>query len=110
LPQNSQWAERIVARREALRSEIPLVIGGVELARGERENGRKGEREIDVANRLSTPFPPFPPAPILTGECLDPSRPGVVLARYTQADEADIDRAVACAQADPAGWRTLSVD
>ena len=45
-----------------------------------------------------------------TGCCLDPSRPGVVLARYVQANEADVDRAVAGAKADRSGWRTLSVD
>ncbi|HXJ73610.1 MAG TPA: aldehyde dehydrogenase family protein, partial [Candidatus Dormibacteraeota bacterium] len=46
----------------------------------------------------------------VVSECLDPSRPGVVLARYMQAGEADIDRAVATAQADPTGWRTQSFE
>lgn len=123
LPQNSQWAERIVARREVAVAEIPLVIGGAETAggkvgewesgkrgKGERGKGTKREREQDVAIPPSSPFPLFSSAPLLTGRCLDPSRPEVVLARYTQADEADIDRAVACAQADPAGWRARSVD
>ena len=41
-------------------------------------------------------------------ECTDPSRPGVVVGRYRQADSGDVDRAVACAAADPDGWRTLA--
>jgi RHH-type proline utilization regulon transcriptional repressor/proline dehydrogenase/delta 1-pyrroline-5-carboxylate dehydrogenase len=115
LPQNSHWAERIVARCQATCAELPLVIGDAESAdgkrgEGEKEKGGRGEREKDIANPASSPFPPFSPAPFLMGECLDPSRPGTVLARYVQATEADIDRAVACAQADPAGWRSLSVD
>src|SRR5262249_1784039 len=42
--------------------------------------------------------------------CLDPSRPGVVLARHALATDADIDRAVACARADGDHWRALSLD
>jgi len=106
LPQNSHWAERIVARQAVSCAEIPLVIAGEEVAerktgKGEREKGG-GEKEKSSEIVSSAPFQ--------TGECLDPSRPGVVLARYMQADEAAIDRAVACAQADRACWRELSVD
>ena len=43
-------------------------------------------------------------------ESVDPSRPGVTVARYRQANDADIDRAVATAQADAAGWRQCIVD
>ena len=39
-------------------------------------------------------------------ESLDPSRPGVVVARYRQATEADIERAVTTARADADGWRS----
>jgi len=84
LPANSGWVEQIVARREAA-TKIPLVIAG--------------ELPSQISNRASQ-----------IGECLDASRPGVVLARYAQATESDTDRAVACAQADPAGWRAMSVD
>ncbi len=42
-------------------------------------------------------------------DSVDPSRPGVVVANYLQASEADIDRAIACAADDPAGWRSRSV-
>jgi RHH-type proline utilization regulon transcriptional repressor/proline dehydrogenase/delta 1-pyrroline-5-carboxylate dehydrogenase len=40
-------------------------------------------------------------------ECRDPSRPGVTLCHYQEADEQDITNAVACAKADPDGWRSL---
>src|SRR5262249_12929561 len=71
LPQNSEWAEHIVARKEPSTTKIPLVIAGEALA----PNGAE------------------------TSGCLDPSRPGAVLARYRIANEAEIDRAVSCATA-----------
>ena len=37
----------------------------------------------------------------------DPSRPGVVVARFRVATEDDVDAAVACAREDPDGWRAL---
>lgn len=40
-------------------------------------------------------------------ECLDPSRPGVVVGRYTQANDAEIDQALACARQDPKAWRAM---
>jgi RHH-type proline utilization regulon transcriptional repressor/proline dehydrogenase/delta 1-pyrroline-5-carboxylate dehydrogenase len=80
LPPNCAWAEAIVARQALTISEIPLVIAGEMLEPARAEGGR----------------------------CLDPSRPGVVLARYRLADPGDIDRAVACARQDPDGWRALS--
>jgi RHH-type transcriptional regulator, proline utilization regulon repressor / proline dehydrogenase / delta 1-pyrroline-5-carboxylate dehydrogenase len=43
-------------------------------------------------------------------DCLDLSRPGVVVGRYRQATEADIARAVECAAADPDGWRSMPVE
>ncbi|MEX0669575.1 MAG: aldehyde dehydrogenase family protein, partial [Pirellulales bacterium] len=42
--------------------------------------------------------------------CRDPSRPGKVLCRHAVATDRDVEEAVVCAAADPAGWRTLSVD
>ena len=80
LPQNGEWAEHIVARKEAGTQEIPLVIAG-------------GEHRANF-----------------TGECRDPSRPGVVIARYSVGDDTDIERAVACAKADPEGWRAMNVE
>lgn len=84
LPQNGEWARALIAKWSPLSDsrapQIPLVIGGEEILEG---------RAIR--------------------DCLDPSRPGVVVARYRQASAEDISRAVACAAADPDGWRTLPV-
>ena len=41
-------------------------------------------------------------------ECLDPSRPGVVVGRYRRARREDVLRAVECARSDRGGWRALS--
>jgi RHH-type proline utilization regulon transcriptional repressor/proline dehydrogenase/delta 1-pyrroline-5-carboxylate dehydrogenase len=42
-----------------------------------------------------------------TFESFDPSRPGVIVARYQQAEAKQIERAVVCAQQDPVGWRSM---
>jgi RHH-type proline utilization regulon transcriptional repressor/proline dehydrogenase/delta 1-pyrroline-5-carboxylate dehydrogenase len=81
LPQNSAWAEQLVARRNPSTTSIPCVVAGEEL-------------------------PPDDGA----GICRDPSRPGVEIARYRQGTPDDVNRAVTCAKADPAGWRAMSVD
>ncbi len=82
LAANLRWAERIVqtwrAKADSDATEIPLVVGGEE---------RSGGRTVRV--------------------CRDPSRPGVVVGRYQQATDDDIDAALSCAKTDPAGWRTL---
>ncbi len=84
LPENGEWARQIISRWKPLcgdkAAHIPLVIAGEELI--ERDTVR---------------------------DCLDPSRPGVVVGRYPQATEADIARAVECAASDADGWRTLPV-
>ncbi len=81
LPQNGEWAERIVAAWRGRCGEhavqVPLVLAGEEIFDGRAVR-----------------------------DCLDPSRPGVVVGRYRQASEADIARAVECAADDPDGWRT----
>ena len=83
LPENGVWAGEIIARWRDLNGErairVPVVVDGEEIA--------------DTGGR---------------GECLDPSRPGVVVGIYEQATEALVLRAVACAAADPAGWRKLA--
>lgn len=83
LPHNVDWAERLVARWEKRCGddalEIPLIVAG-RVVTNER----------------------------LTSECLDPSRPGVVVGRYRHADEQDINEAVACAKADEDSWRSRS--
>ena len=83
LPQNGEWAQQIIAKWQPLcgdrATQIPLVIGGEEILEGRAVR-----------------------------ECLDPSRPGVVVGKYRQANEADVVRAVEVAANDPDGWRTLS--
>lgn len=83
LPQNGEWAEAIVARWLPRcgehAAEVPLVVAGSEI--------------FDARN---------------VRECRDPSRPGVVVGRYRQASDADVDQAVDCARADPDGWRRLA--
>ena len=83
LPHNSDWAKHLVGR-----------LGTAPRRRGRGDppgRGRRGD-------------PRRPPV----RECTDPSRPGVVVGRYRQADPGDVDRAVACAAADPDGWRALA--
>ena len=80
LPQNDDWANSIITswqnRHGSQASEVPLVIGGNAIIEG---------RTIR--------------------DSLDPSRPKTVVARYRQANEADIDHAVEVARADSEGWR-----
>ena len=84
LRQNGEWAEGIVSswylRCDAEASEVGLVIAGEDIGSNRKEV-----------------------------ESTDPSRPGVVTARYLQASEEDIERAVLCADEDPDGWRATSV-
>jgi RHH-type proline utilization regulon transcriptional repressor/proline dehydrogenase/delta 1-pyrroline-5-carboxylate dehydrogenase len=83
LPQNGDWARDIIVKWQPLcdtrAAQIPLVIGGTEIFDG---------REIC--------------------NCLDPSRPGVIVGNYRQATESDINAAVECAAADPDGWRKMA--
>ena len=83
LPQNGEWAQQIIAKWQPLcgdwATHIPLVIGGVEILEGRTVR-----------------------------ECLDPSRPGVVVGKYRQANKDDVIRAVEIAAADADGWRKLS--
>ncbi|MGA0041381.1 MAG: bifunctional proline dehydrogenase/L-glutamate gamma-semialdehyde dehydrogenase, partial [Pirellulales bacterium] len=50
------------------------------------------------------------PAGLASRPCHDPSRPGSTLCQHRVATEREVDDAVACAVADPDGWRNLSVD
>ncbi|HEY2083240.1 MAG TPA: proline dehydrogenase family protein [Verrucomicrobiae bacterium] len=83
LPQNGEWAQKIIAGWKPLCGEkatqIPLVIGGEDVFEGRTVR-----------------------------ECLDPSRPGVVVGKYRQANDSDVVRAVEIADADADGWRKLS--
>jgi RHH-type proline utilization regulon transcriptional repressor/proline dehydrogenase/delta 1-pyrroline-5-carboxylate dehydrogenase len=79
LPQNAAWAQRIVKdwmpRCDAKAITIPVSVGGrIEQGRGS----------------------------LL--ESIDPSRPGVVAARYQQADESQLQSALECLGSDPCQW------
>jgi RHH-type proline utilization regulon transcriptional repressor/proline dehydrogenase/delta 1-pyrroline-5-carboxylate dehydrogenase len=84
LPVNGRWAERLVADPvpEGGWGTIPLQVGGEEI--GPEARDRR--------------------------PCLDPSRPGIVLAWRAEGTEDDVDRAVACAREDAGGWERLGVD
>jgi RHH-type proline utilization regulon transcriptional repressor/proline dehydrogenase/delta 1-pyrroline-5-carboxylate dehydrogenase len=83
LPHHADWAQSILEnwrdRHGPSALEVPLVVAG---------------REI------------FEDRP--SRESSDPSRPGIVVARFRVATTDDVDEAVACARADPDGWRSLS--
>jgi RHH-type proline utilization regulon transcriptional repressor/proline dehydrogenase/delta 1-pyrroline-5-carboxylate dehydrogenase len=82
LPENGEWAQEIldrwVNRCDSNAEIVPLVIADEEIA-----NDREQKKSVD------------------------PSRPDVVVARYHQASEADIENAVSCAKRDDDGWRKL---
>ncbi|MBM3829194.1 MAG: aldehyde dehydrogenase family protein [Verrucomicrobia bacterium] len=102
LPENSAWAERLVARKEPRTKEIPLVIGSSRREEAPSSNAERRIRNVEFDQSLLTSA--------ATGECREPSRPGVVLARYALANEVDIECAIACAKTDLSGWRTMTVD
>ncbi len=81
LPQNLHWARQLILRwKPRCRVDapsIPIVVGGKDLHNSPQK------------------------------DCLDPSRPGVVIGRYSQASTEQIDHALACAKQDPSGWATL---
>jgi len=83
LPHHAEWAQSIIERWKLRYGDhapqVPLVIAGEKMLE---------QRSIR--------------------DCLDPSRPGVVVGRYRQASADDVSRAVECAAADPDGWRSLS--
>jgi len=82
LPQHAEWAHGVVDAwrdRHGQRAlEVPLVLAGREIFEGRS-----------------------------TAESVDPSRPGVIVARYRVGTPADVDDAIACAAKDPDGWRSL---
>ena len=93
LVQNTHWAESVVDawrdRCDENATWVPLVFDGQESAGPESAGPEKLD---DRSIRKS----------------MDPSRPGVVVARFRQASEDEIQRAVACARRDPDGWRSMS--
>jgi len=85
LPQNGAWVQQIIERWQPrcdrAAVQVPLVVAGEEVLEGRTVR-----------------------------DCLDPSRPGVVVGRYRQATDADVARAADCAAADPDGWRSMPVE
>lgn len=79
LPHHAEWAQSIVAAWKERRVEVPLVVDGAEVCEDR-----------------------------LTRDCLDPSRPGIIVGRYRQASAEDVAQAVECAARDEDGWRTLT--
>lgn len=82
LEANGDWAVGIAARDpdEFVDRVVPVVIAG---------------REVDGLELRP---------------CTNPSQPDTVLCHHAVATDREVDEAVACGVADPAGWRTLSVD
>lgn len=82
LEANSEWAASIVQtwepRCDASATNIPITIAGEDCS---------GQGTAS--------------------ESTDPSRPGVVVARFAQADERQIQAAAACANRDMDGWGTM---
>ena len=85
LEANARWCQSIVdawqPRCDASATQIPLAIAGEDLPGAGAETESK-----------------------------DPSRPGVISARFNQADEGQIKRAVDAAKADPDEWRQMNAE
>ncbi len=82
---NTQWAQRIIAEWE---SQCDVHAPMIPVSIGDREQLGRG--------------------PLY--ESRDPSRPGVIAARYHQADEQQLRYAIDCASVDPVGWRAKAPD
>ena len=84
LVENSQWGANIVERWinqcDANAAHVPLVVAGEQQCEGDQCNSD------------------------------DPSRPGVTVARYRQAEDNDVEIALQCAQANGDRWRQLSTE
>jgi RHH-type proline utilization regulon transcriptional repressor/proline dehydrogenase/delta 1-pyrroline-5-carboxylate dehydrogenase len=81
LPANVAWVtEKVAAQASHPALSIPLVIAG----------------EITASDEMA--------------DAEDPSCPGIVNYRYALASADQVQQALACAAADPSGWRSLSVE
>ena len=82
LPQNATWAQRIVKdwmpRCDSQAISIPVSVG---------KGLQQGQGSLV--------------------ESIDPSRPGVIAARYQQADESQLKSALECLKGDPADWGAM---
>lgn len=83
LVQNAHWGEGILRswepRCDSNATQIPVCIAGAEV-----------------------------PGAGVEYVSLDPSRPGVAVAKYRQADEGQLKAAMDCAASDPSGWTQMS--
>ncbi len=83
---NVRWIESVLQSWQSRCGDqatmVPLVIGG--------ESIECSQRRVGVS--------------------FDPSRPGIISCRFALAEAADIDAAAICAQSDPSGWRSSSID
>lgn len=97
VPHHSRWAEQIVQqwqpRCDDSATEIPLTIAG---------------QHREASSSGSSPSTAGGDSERKRCESFDPSRPGVVACRYTQASEADVDEAIQVAADDRDGWRRMS--
>ena len=117
LPHHAEWAKQIVAKWKPKcgqnATDIPLVVAGEEVgegfaARTSQPQGSLSPSEVGSGRRGNRNRPPAQSTKRTVRECLDPSRPGVIVGRCLQASAEDVERAVACAVADEDGWRALS--
>lgn len=92
LPHHSSWAQSIVddwkGRCDQRAFEIPLCVAGETRPPTSTDSADQNERVVV--------------------DSVDPSRPESVACRFTRASAQDVDDAIACADADPAGWRQMS--
>ncbi|MFO0903800.1 MAG: proline dehydrogenase family protein [Pirellulales bacterium] len=111
LPANARWAEQIVAHpdRGWTPSFLPLVVGNPDLGWLPSDDSAD-QSAADQAAYAQTLRQEALASGRRLRSCLDPSRPGAVLAQYVEADDRDVETAVAVAKADPNGWRSHSVD
>lgn len=79
LPHHAEWAQSIITAWKDRKTEVPLVIAGTDIFE---------DRSLK--------------------DCRDPSRPGVIVGHYRQANAGDIAAAVECAARDEDGWRSLA--
>lgn len=88
LPYHAEWAQTIISQQEWTEGTIPLVVDGQHL------NASSGSADTRMSR--------------VQRDCLDPSRPGTVLTKWTLASSHDIERSVACAAQDEDHWRSRS--
>ncbi|MFO0872192.1 MAG: proline dehydrogenase family protein, partial [Pirellulales bacterium] len=95
LPANAEWAATLVAAPALTPSPPPAAARGYAIVARDRT-------ALFASTSTDSPPPVVQP-------CLDPSRPGEILAWYVETQESDVERAVADAQRASAVWGELPV-